>query len=43
MTANEELINYILKCTPEKLEKFMNHPLVKEMLEEYKQEQAVDA
>lgn len=43
MTAHEELINYIMNMTPEQVDKLVNHPTWKAVMDEYKQEQAVDA
>ena len=39
MTVHEELIDRIIKMTPEQIEKFLNHPEVIAIMEEQKKKQ----
>ena len=38
MTVHEELIDRIIKMTPEQLERFINHPEVVQIMKEHEEE-----
>lgn len=42
MSVHDELINYIMSMTPEQVDRFVNHPTFKKVMEEQAVEKEVE-